>query len=572
MNLKETLLNPLERIRTTHIVAIIFLITNSTLFTDNIISITLQLILAFIIFLHHKDDENVKKLLLQSQNRLKEDKDIFDRNVIVSETDLDGIITYVNSNYEKTSGYTKKELIGSTHKKIRTKESNNKLYKELWETLNADKTFVHIMKNRKKDGSSFWVDTHISPIYVNSKKTGYKAIMFDITEKILQEENLKHTIEEANIEIKEQISRFEFVINSSRDGFWDYDITNKKFFLSKGWKNRLGFQESDNITYLDYLSLIPNTHRFEHHKVMHDAIEEHSEDLNYVHFRVQYPLLTSSSEKLIIEDVGNIFFDEQKNPIRITGFHRDITDQERQSKIIESQNRISAMGDMMANIAHQWRQPIGAINNVLNDLEFDIELEELSEVPSQQVLKTSTKVKEYTAYLSQTIDDFREMSSDEKHKSTFIVLHTLKNAFKIVENSYSLHNIHFDIVESGEISSEVIGYDRELQQVFINLLNNAKDVLTEKKIINPHVEVTLFSKPTSFTIIIHDNAGGVPENILPKIFDPYFTTKHESLGTGIGLYMSKNIITNYFKGTFEVENENDGAKFTITIPKDVNNV
>jgi len=572
MCIKDLLFNPIERIKATHIVAIIFLITNSLIFTDNSLSILLQLLLAFIIFLHHKDDENVKKILLQSQNQLREDKNIFDRNVIVSETDLNGIITYINSNYELTCGYTEEELLGSTHSKIRSDDTDDSLYKELWNTLQSDQTFVSILKNKKKDGTTFWVDSHISPIFVNSKKTGYKAIMFDITEKMLQEENLKHTIETANIELKEQISRFEFVINSSRDGFWDFDIVNKKFFLSSGWRKRLGFDEDTDITYLDYLSLIPDESRFNHHTAMHDAIEVFPQDIEYVHFRVQYPLLALSSEKIIIEDVGNIFFDKEKNPIRITGFHRDITEQERQAKIIESQNRVSAMGDMMANIAHQWRQPIGAINNVLNDLEFDIELEELSEVPSEQVLKTSSKVKEYTAYLSQTIDDFREISSDEKQKSNFIVLYTLQNAFTIVENSYSSNSIHFDVIESGEASGEVIGYDRELQQVLINILNNARDIIVEKEIKDPQVKATIINNLETTTIIIHDNAGGIPENILPKIFDPYFTTKHESLGTGIGLYMSKRIITNHFKGTFEVENEGDGAKFTITIPKDVNNV
>jgi len=569
MNIFNFLTNPIYRIKATHIIAIILLIINALIFTEENISIIMQLIIAFIIMLHHADDENVKNLLLTSQNELREDKNIFDRNVIVSETDINGLITYVNQNYCETSGYAENELIGFTHAKVRGEETTDEVYKELWSALNNNKTFLGILKNKRKDDSTFWVDTHISPIIIKNKKIGYKSIMFNITDKMLAQENFEHTIEDKNIQLQEQINRFEFVINSSRDGFWDYDLVKKEFYLSDGWKKRLGLNNNEKLTYLDYLSLIPDENRFEHHKAMHDVIETYPKALEYIHFRIQYPLITKNSERLIIEDVGNIFFDKDQNPIRITGFHRDITDQERQAKIIESQNRISAMGDMMSNVAHQWRQPIGAINNVLNDLEFDIELDELTQVDASLILQTSAKVKEYTAYLSQTIDDFRQLTSDEKKKSKFLVRSTVEKAFFIAKVEYEKHNINFNIMESGELDSEALGYDRELKQVFINLLNNAKDILIEKNIQNPKVQCSIINSEEYIEIIVHDNAGGIPEDIIPKIFDPYFTTKHESLGTGIGLYMSKNIITQYFKGVFEVENENDGAKFTITIPRTI---
>lgn len=128
---------------------------------------------------------------------------------------------------------------------------------------------------------------------------------------------------------------------------------------------------------------------------MHDALESYPEEIEYVYFRIKYTLITKHNEKLTIEDVGNIFFDQEKNPIRITGFHRDITNQERQQKIIESQNRVAALGNMISNIAHQWRQPVAAINNTLNDLELDIELEELENIESSRILSTSKKIKEY---------------------------------------------------------------------------------------------------------------------------------------------------------------------------------
>jgi len=563
MNLFKLFTNPNFRIKTAHIIVIIILIVNSILFTHDFISIAIQLLLAFVILLHHIDDEILKKRLHNSQDKLIEDQSIFDKNVIVSETDIDGIITYVNKNYCRVTGYTKEELIGSSHSKIKSGSTSQELYLKLWNLISSGETFTGVFKNKKKDGSYFWVDTHIAPIISYKQIIGYKAIMFDITDKILAQSDLSNTI-------KEQVNRFEFVINSSRDGFWDYDLLKKDFYLSDGWRKRLGFGTTQKLSYLDYLSLIPQEHRFEHHTAMHDMLEIYPKQLEYVHFRIQYPLITKDSERLIIEDVGNIFFDKDRNPIRITGFHRDITEQERHMKIIESQNRIAAMGDMMSNVAHQWRQPIGAINNTLNDIEFDIELDDLQSIDSKVFLQTSAKVKEYTAYLSQTISDFNEQISDDKHKSNFNILHTIQEAYKITQNEYEKNQIHFNLVEGGEGESDLLGYARELQQVLINILNNAKDILIQNKIENPTVTVTIINMQELVKIIIHDNGGGIPEDIIGKIFDPYFTTKHESLGTGIGLYMSKNIITKYFQGYFEVENEDNGAKFIITLPKETN--
>jgi len=389
--------------------------------------------------------------------------------------------------------------------------------------------------------------------------------------KILQEKEkeLCDSRDEKEIVIQKQNNRFEFAINSSRDGFWDYDIEQKEFYLSSGWKERLGFKKDEVITYLDYLSLMPDDNRFEHHAKMHDILEKHPNHVDFVHFRIKYPLVTKAGEKLFIEDVGDAFFNKKRELTRITGFHRNITDQEHQAKIIESQNRISAMGEMISNIAHQWRQPIGAINNTLNDLEFDIELEDLEAIPAESFLEVSKKVKEYTAHMSQTIDDFRTLSSDDKKKTNFLVKDVLEEALSIVSNEYEKYTIVLQVSEIENCVCKLTGYQRELLQVLLNLLNNAKDVLVEKKVEKPMVFIETRRDDVCLYISISDNAGGVPTSIQEKIFDPYFTTKHESIGTGIGLYMSKKIITKDFLGSLEVENIDDGAKFTISLPREV---
>lgn len=124
----------------------------------------------------------------------------------------------------------------------------------------------------------------------------------------------------------ENNNSFEFSVNSSHDGVWDYDIVTQEFTLSKEWKKRLGFEEDEELTYFKYLELIPDENRFEHHQAMHEALEEYEGNLEYIHFKIKYPLVTKSGEELTVEDVGNIFFNEDETPIRIKGFHKEVSE------------------------------------------------------------------------------------------------------------------------------------------------------------------------------------------------------------------------------------------------------
>ena len=198
----------------------------------------------------------------------------------------------------------------------------------------------------------------------------------------------------------------------------------------------------------------------------------------------------------------------------------------------------------------------------------NIELEDLEQINSKKFLEVSSKIKNLTAHLNNTINDFRDLTSQEKVRSEFILIELVEEARKIIESEYRKYNINFIINTPEEYACKFVGYKRELLQVIINILNNAKDILIEKKIQAPTVVLSLHKNDNSVFLTIHDNAGGIPETIIEKIFDPYFTTKHESIGTGIGLFMSKKIIYKHFKGTLEVINEDGGAKFIISLPRE----
>ena len=149
----------------------------------------------------------------------------------------------------------------------------------------------------------------------------------------------------------------------------------------------------------------------------------------------------------------------------------------------------------------------------------------------------------------------------------FLLIDVLQEAYPIIESEYKKNNIEYIVNIEGKCTCNFYGYKRELLQVVINILNNAKDILVEKKVQNPQVRLDLHRDDENVYVTIHDNAGGVPQSIIEKIFDPYFTTKHESIGTGIGLFMSKKMITEHFNGILSVYNEEDGATFCISLPR-----
>ena len=231
---------------------------------------------------------------------------------------------------------------------------------------------------------------------------------------------------------------------------------------------------------------------------------------------------------------------------------------------------MAIIGEMLNNIAHQWRQPLNAITVQLSSLKLK---NDLKLIEDKDINEAANNVIKYANYLSNTIDDFRNFMKDNTNKENFNVFESFNKAIDIVSASLKNNYITLNIVEK-EKELFVTGIMNELTQVFINILNNSKDILNEVKPNRKFVEITFYKDGGNAIISIQDNAGGVKEEIKDKIFDPYFTTKHKSQGTGIGLYMSSKIINEHFNGELIVRNEKikfdnksyKGAKFYIILP------
>ena len=217
---------------------------------------------------------------------------------------------------------------------------------------------------------------------------------------------------------------------------------------------------------------------------------------------------------------------------------------------------------MISNIAHQWRQPLSELSSILMYIKFRHSINKLDDKTMQVKADEADKVLEY---MSHTIDDFRNFFMPKKEKEEFFIFKAIDSVMTIVSSSFKSDKINIEININKNI--KLTTYLNEYEQVILNILKNAKDALIEKKIKKRYIKISAYDESEYVVLFIEDNAGGITVEPKGKIFEPYFTTKDNSNGTGIGLYMSKIIIDKNMKGKLRVRNTKDGAKFGIHVPK-----
>lgn len=221
------------------------------------------------------------------------------------------------------------------------------------------------------------------------------------------------------------------------------------------------------------------------------------------------------------------------------------------------QSRLAAMGEMINNIAHQWRQPLNIIGLLVQGLPDNCEQSR------EEMDKAIERIMDVIMHMSQTIDDFRYFFRQDKLMSRFSANQAVAKTVEFINPTLKAMGITTVISGSDEVT--VFGYSNEYAQVLLNLLSNAKDVLVEKKPANPRIDINISGTADYSTVTVIDNGGGISDDIMPRIFDPYFSTKNDTQGTGIGLYMSKIIIEQNMKGRLTASNVEGGAAFSITV-------
>ena len=233
----------------------------------------------------------------------------------------------------------------------------------------------------------------------------------------------------------------------------------------------------------------------------------------------------------------------------------------KQELVMIQQARLAQMGEMIAMIAHQWRQPLSSISAITSNMKISLAMgEELSEQMLQDELDS---IDARVELLSQTINDFRNFYTQNGHKQRFDITELLQQSIDVLSPALSSANVKIEL--NSLVKRELYSYESEIIQVFMNIIKNAIDVLKDKEG-RRHIVIDAYEDKEHVYIQIEDNGGGIDEAIIDKVFDPYFSTKKEKNGMGLGMYMSHIIIKEHCKGEIGVENSLAGALFTIKLP------
>ncbi len=234
---------------------------------------------------------------------------------------------------------------------------------------------------------------------------------------------------------------------------------------------------------------------------------------------------------------------------------------EKQQILIQN-SKMASMGEMIANIAHQWRQPLNSLSALHTVLMMDYE--DNGKLTQEQIAQFKEESSQYIHKMSSTIDDFRNFFSPTKEKENFIVSDAIKESIKFVKDSYVDSGVEL-IDRTQDRDAQMCSYKNELMQVVMILLNNSRDAVIGNKIRKPQVVVDLFHGEEKIEIRVQDNGGGIESDIMDRIFEPYFTTKFKSDGTGVGLYMSKIIIEDSIGGELIIENYENGVLASLVL-------
>jgi signal transduction histidine kinase len=278
----------------------------------------------------------------------------------------------------------------------------------------------------------------------------------------------------------------------------------------------------------------------------------------------------------VTRDKASIITQENLLKKRASQLHEQLTEvtreKELQENILIQQSKLAQTGEMISMIAHQWRQPLSSITTIVATLRTRLELETYKRESDpyaaleKDLMDSFVRIEESAEFLSKTVNDFRNFYRPDNAAQSFNVLETIQSIIRMIAPDQNSLSIQIDAPKGESIMLHT--FEGELKQVLINIINNAKDVFSEKEIDNPKINISLRQLNDSVYIDIIDNGGGIPEEILDEIFLPYFSTKSKKNGTGIGLHMAKTIIEHHMNGKLSASNNSlfGGANFTIKIP------
>ena len=390
------------------------------------------------------------------------------------------------------------------------------------------------------NGNKRVLELVLSSFETHENKTEYVAIALDITLKKEREKELKQAYT---------------VFENAHDGIIITDENARIINVNKAFERNTGY------FLVDVKGKNPKLLKSDIQDV--DFYKNMWEEINLSSYWEGEIINKRKDGKLYVERLKiSTVYNEEKKLINYIALFSDITLQKEQQKLIKEnekilyqQSKMAAMGEMIGNIAHQWRQPLSVISVSASGIKLYQEEGLYSKEDSKDFIEA---ILNSTKYLSDTIDDFRNFYKEDLEKINFEVKKSIDKTINLLKTEFIKEDI--SVIYLGEPNIFIHGIENQFLQVTMNILNNAKDALIEKEIKNRHIFIDVYEENAKTYIEIQDNAGGVNEDIIEHVFEPYFTTKHKSLGTGIGLYMSEEIVTKQLNGKLSVYNKSINYK------------
>lgn len=522
--------------------------------------------------------KHIENALSESESRLREITGTVGEGIYV--VDTDGIITFVNPAAAKQLGWSAENLlgknacntvicpwqddrceIGATALENRAASIGNRWLDKIklqGKAIRIDSDFC-----KRKDGSQFQASIIATPIFRANQFAGAVVAFHDITEQMFTQKLLNDTLHELRA-----------ILDNAQIGI-AYLRNNEFIWINKHMEKMFGYTANDllkkpmGIIHAnehdaragEIYGLLSRGGVYEDERLM----KKSSGDVFWCHQR-GIAIDPNDSDKgsiWIMLDIDRLKKTETHLEIMNETLAQRVEEETRKSlekeRLLIQQGRNAAMGEMIGNIAHQWRQPLSTLGLVVQNIRADYQEKILSDSALERYVETAQMA---VQRMSSTIDDFRDFFRPNRVKVCFLISQSIHGAIRFLDAMMRSNGIAIRLTE--EQGLKTIGHPSELSQVILNCLVNAKEALVTKNAQQAYIAIELAEHHGSAVITIRDNAGGIPEDNLERVFDPYFTTKPS--GTGIGLYMSKTIVEKHMDGSITCRNAPEGAEFTITIP------
>jgi PAS domain S-box-containing protein len=531
--------------------------------------------------------------LLEAARTLEQERDILQsvmngaNNTHLVYLDRDFNFVRVNETYAQSCGYRPEEMIGKNHFALYPDRENETIFVRVRDTGESvtchDKKFQ--FPDQPERGTTYW-DWTLAPVEdAGGIVTGLVLSLHETTERKRTEEMLRESEE-----------LLQFFIEFAPAALAMFDRQMRYLHLSRRWRADYGLGDRDvrGVSHYEIFPEISELWKEAHRRGMSgevlraeaDSFQRADGSIQWVRWEIRpwhessgavggivifaeeiTQRIQAESELQKAHDVLEMRVRERTAELAETVENLQcetarrlhvLEELRKNERMLVQQNRLAAMGEMVNNIAHQWRQPLNTLGLAIQDLPLSLELGYFSK---EHLDARVAKAMQLINHLSKTIDDFRNFFRPDKQKEPFHVSRVIGDTVALMGGSYQHLTIN---VETG-VDPVVTGYPNEFAQVLLNILNNARDALNARAPERPTIAISLHEEAGRVVVLVRDNGGGIPEQIMEKIFDPYFTTKGPDQGTGLGLYMAKTIVEINMGGRLTVANTEDGAEFRIEV-------